>query len=180
MGYLYLLYLYQTKACRNSETETALYSLQVGENLMTFAIIPSRHDIDRPHQQTAATTPRTHSATASSSCHPSPPGRRRLHIIDHYRAMASFGVPDAWLPENLSSSSLSSDDEDRGGPSAGFRLSFDQPAADPAAFQIRLDAQMVCLENVKVCVIKSVVSVWVFFLKLGGGLLHVATAGLRR
>jgi len=71
--------------------------------------------------------------------------------------MASYGVvgPDqsSWLSENLSSSSLSSDDEDRGPtrprPPA-FRLSFEQPAADLASFQQRLDAQMICLENVKV------------------------------
>jgi len=72
--------------------------------------------------------------------------------------MATFGVsagPDhsSWLSENLSSSSLSSDDEDRGPtrpkPPA-FRLTFDQPAADPTSFQQRLDAQMICLENVKV------------------------------
>ena len=126
--------------------------VQVGENLMTFAIIPSRHDIDRLQEQTAeAVTPRTHSTSSVSR------PRRRLHIIDHYRAMASFGVRGAdassWLSENLSSSSLSSDDEERA-PSTGrkqtFRLSFDQPAADPASFQRRLDTQMVCLENVKV------------------------------
>ena len=70
--------------------------------------------------------------------------------------MASFGVlggdDSSWLPENLSSSSLSSDDEDRGPSSrrSTFRLSFDQPAANPESFQRRLDAQMVCLENVKV------------------------------
>ena len=142
--------------------------LQVGENLMTFAIIPSRHDIDRLHQQTqavASTPVRTQSstvlghhssATSSSTASHGANSRRRLHLIDHYRAMASFGIAGAgvdasWLSENLSSSSLSSDDE--GGPSSGkptFRLSFDQPAADPASFQRRLDSQMVCLENVKV------------------------------
>ena len=134
--------------------------LQVGENLMTFAIIPSRHDVDRLQQTQESTPVRTQSSTvlggrpaaaASSST------RRRLHIIDHYRAMASFGILGAdassWLSENLSSSSLSSDDEDRGPAHPrrpAFRLSFDQPAADMASFQQRLDRQMVCLENVKV------------------------------
>jgi len=124
---------------------------------MTFAIIPSRHDIDRMQQQTQATTPaRTQSSTVLGRHSASSSSRRRLHLIDHYRAMASFGIVGAdassWLPENLSSSSLSSDDEDRGPSSRPptFRLSFDQPAADPTSFQRRLDAQMVCLENVKV------------------------------
>jgi len=122
---------------------------------MTFAIIPSRHDVDRLHQQTAAATPPgTQSATTGGRLSSTTTTRRRLHIIDHYRAMASFSVHDtpSWLPENLSSSSLSSDDEDRS-PSVRrpeFRLSFDQPAADPASFHRRLDAQMICLENVKI------------------------------
>jgi len=127
---------------------------------MTFAIIPSRHDVDRLHPASAASTPaRTQSSTVigrPSTSSSTSAGHRRLHLIDHYRAMASFGVLGAdaksWLSENLSSSSLSSDDEDRG-PSTRrptFRLSFDQPAADPASFQRRLDEQMVCLENVKV------------------------------
>jgi len=132
-------------------------TLQVGENLMTFAIIPSRHDIDRRHQQTQAATPaRTQSSTVLGRPSVTSSSRRRLHLVDHYRAMASFGFVGAdtssWLSENLSSSSLSSDDEDRGPSSrrSAFRLSFDQPAADPTSFQQRLDRQMVCLENVKV------------------------------
>jgi len=124
---------------------------------MTFAIIPSRHDIDRCQQQNpAATPPRTQSSTVLGRASAASGSRRRLHFLDHYRAMASFGMLGAdassWLTENLSSSSLSSDDEDRepGSRRATFRLSFDQPAADPTSFQRRLDAQMVCLENVKV------------------------------
>jgi len=125
---------------------------------MTFAIIPSRHDLDRLHQQTQVATPaRTQSSTVLGRPTATSSSRRRLHIIDHYRAMASFGIVGAdtssWLSENLSSSSLSSDDDDRG-PTCprrpAFHLSFDQPAADMASFQQRLDGQMICLENVKV------------------------------
>jgi len=122
---------------------------------MTFAIIPSRHDIDRVHQQTHAEKSQSTTVLGRASTTSSSHGRR-LHLIDHYRAMASFGIfgtdTTSWLSENLSSSSLSSDDEDRGPSSRqpAFQLSFDQPAADPASFQRRLDGQMVCLENVKV------------------------------
>jgi hypothetical protein len=35
-------------------------------------------------------------------------------------------------------------------PTLQFRLSFEQPAADPPSFQRRLDQQLICLENVKV------------------------------
>jgi len=146
--------------------------VQVGENLTTFAIIPSRYDNNlssspvttNSHQQvdyraspastnkvcngrptcqrvtmpTCVLGPRSvitesarssfhcaHCSTASSSSITVPPSKENIFHGFHHRRLYN----DARI---------------------AFCMSFEQPIADRETFQRHLDAQSVCLENVKV------------------------------
>lgn len=117
---------------------------ELGMNLNTFAMIPSRQV--RDDSPTCVPLPRVHPASVDHARPRSPPPPRRPHdvLVD--------GYSDDTDNQEVVDEQKSVDDHQKleTNHQEKFRLCFRQPFAELEQFRGRLERQLVCLENVRV------------------------------